>query len=75
MKRFVIPAVFVVHASSAAEAEEIAASIQLAGNQFGIKINRSNFVFLDEKLNSCEVPISRDLPRSYVLDEMPVSQN
>ena len=62
MKRFIIPALFVVHAKNVLEAEEIAGMMQSAASDRAMQIidRPTCFLFMDEELPTREVQIQPD---------------
>lgn len=68
MKRFLIPAFFVVHAEDEARAEYLAAQMQSAANASLHAIEGDASLLLDEELPTREVPINpeeTELPHTY----------
>jgi len=64
-KRFLVPAVFVIHAANSEEAEAEAAIMQTKANSIAIL---DNILFLDEELPTTEVEIragETELPHTY----------
>jgi hypothetical protein len=71
MKRFLVPAVFVIHANSSEEANIFASLMQDEANKRAKQIIRgpTNYLMLDEKLPNKEVPIvegETEIPGTYV---------
>jgi hypothetical protein len=64
MKRFVIPALFVIDAMTQADAESIAGNLQAVANRHLLASARERLL-MDEKLPIKQIPIGRELPHSY----------
>lgn len=71
IKRYVIPALFVVDAENEEEAEKIASTLQAGATNVSIENNYPNaYLFFDEKLSNKCIPIeeNHENPHSYVFD-------
>lgn len=68
MKRFLVPAFFVIDAEKSSAADDIASQMQDAANRVHPKGTGERFLMLDEELPTVEVPIdpeSTELPHTY----------
>lgn len=64
MKRFLIPAFFVIDAETQTEAEELSCRMQEIAND-GIQGSGTFFLMQDEERPTREVPIEGELPHTY----------